>query len=201
VLADVPPVRDELVYANHRARLRAVQPAQPHAQPLLPAVPARDKLEPGPTTRSGTSCAAACRARSRACRPGRRSRRASRRCAASSPSRCASAAVPRRRRGAHRAADRREGLNLAASDVGYLAQALPSFYATERAGIDAYSARCLARIWKAERFSWWFTSLMHRFPDTGAFEQRMAACGARVAGGVGGGVDGAGGENYVGLPL
>jgi CheY-like chemotaxis protein len=43
------------------------------------------------------------------------------------------------------------------------------------AGIDAYSARCLARIWKAERFSWWFTSLMHKFPETGAFGQKMQA--------------------------
>ena len=67
-----------------------------------------------------------------------------------------------------------KGLNLAASDVGYLASGLREHYAERNdAGIDAYSDRCLRRIWKAERFSWWFTSLMHRFPDTGAFGRRM----------------------------
>ncbi len=67
-----------------------------------------------------------------------------------------------------------KGLNLAASDVGFLARALGEFYVERsRAGIDGYSQRCLARIWKAERFSWWFTSLMHRFPETGEFGVRM----------------------------
>ena len=67
-----------------------------------------------------------------------------------------------------------KGLNLAASDVGYLAQALHEHYGERsEAGIEAYSRRCLARVWKAERFSWWFTSLMHRFPETGEFGARM----------------------------
>jgi p-hydroxybenzoate 3-monooxygenase len=67
-----------------------------------------------------------------------------------------------------------KGLNLAASDVGYLAQALHEHYGERsEAGIEAYSQRCLARVWKAERFSWWFTSLMHRFPETGEFGARM----------------------------
>jgi p-hydroxybenzoate 3-monooxygenase len=58
-----------------------------------------------------------------------------------------------------------KGLNLAASDVHYLSQALIEHYRERsEAGIEHYSARCLARIWKAERFSWWFTSLMHHFP-------------------------------------
>lgn len=94
-----------------------------------------------------------------------------------------------------------KGLNLAASDVGYLAQALAEHYAERSdAGIDAYSARCLRRVWKAERFSWWFTSLMHRFPDTGEFGQKMQHAeldylvGSRAA-------STALAENYVGLPL
>ena len=94
-----------------------------------------------------------------------------------------------------------KGLNLAASDVGYLAQGLVEHYAERSAaGIDAYSQRCLARIWKAERFSWWFTSLMHKFPETGAFGQKMqhaeleylvgsTAASTALA------------ENYVGLPM
>ncbi|MEI8317650.1 MAG: FAD-dependent monooxygenase, partial [Planctomycetia bacterium] len=67
-----------------------------------------------------------------------------------------------------------KGLNLAASDVKYLSQALRDFYLERSsAGIDYYSDRCLRRVWRAERFSWWFTSLMHQFPDTGAFGQKV----------------------------
>ncbi|HMC14605.1 MAG TPA: 4-hydroxybenzoate 3-monooxygenase [Albitalea sp.] len=93
-----------------------------------------------------------------------------------------------------------KGLNLAASDVGYLARALAAFYAGDASGIDTYSERCLRRIWKAERFSWWFTSLMHKFPETGAFGQRMQHAeldylvGSKAASTVLA-------ENYVGLPF
>ncbi len=71
-----------------------------------------------------------------------------------------------------------KGLNLAASDVSYLWQGLADHYRAghgmgNSAGIDHYSQRALARIWKAERFSWWLTSLMHHFPDTGAFGRKM----------------------------
>jgi p-hydroxybenzoate 3-monooxygenase len=65
-----------------------------------------------------------------------------------------------------------KGLNLAASDVRYLSRAFMEFYGGSSAGIDHYSARCLRRIWKAERFSWWMTMLLHRFPDANAFDQR-----------------------------
>lgn len=93
-----------------------------------------------------------------------------------------------------------KGLNTAASDVHYLFQGLKSFYQQgDASGLDAYSATALARVWKAERFSWWFTSLMHRFPDQTPFERKMqlaeldflrssAAAQAAMA------------ENYVGLP-
>lgn len=67
-----------------------------------------------------------------------------------------------------------KGLNLAVSDVRYLAEALIEFYGEgSSAGIDAYSARSLARVWKAERFSWWMTSILHTFPDTDAFGRRI----------------------------
>ena len=93
-----------------------------------------------------------------------------------------------------------KGLNLAASDVAYLWQGLRSFYAGSTTEIDHYSGRALARIWKAERFSWWMTSLMHNFPDSGSFGQKMqraeldylfssTAAMTSMA------------ENYVGLPL
>jgi len=67
-----------------------------------------------------------------------------------------------------------KGLNLAVSDVCYLSAALGEYY-NERsmAGIDGYSARALQRIWKSERFSWWMTTMLHRFPDMSAFERRL----------------------------
>jgi p-hydroxybenzoate 3-monooxygenase len=67
-----------------------------------------------------------------------------------------------------------KGLNLAASDVGLLAQALTAYYKTGASDlIGTYSDRCLSRVWKAERFSWWMTSLLHRFPDADAFTRRL----------------------------
>jgi p-hydroxybenzoate 3-monooxygenase len=93
-----------------------------------------------------------------------------------------------------------KGLNLAAGDVGLLSHALAEFYGGSSVGIDHYSQRALSRVWKAERFSWWLTTLMHHFPAHGAFDRRMqradfdylcasAAAQTSVA------------ENYVGLPL
>ncbi|WP_066706274.1 4-hydroxybenzoate 3-monooxygenase [Curvibacter delicatus] len=94
-----------------------------------------------------------------------------------------------------------KGLNLAATDVKYLSNAIIEFYQDKsEAGIDSYSERCLKRIWRAERFSWWFTSLMHNFPENGAIGQKLqeaeldyiihSEAGARSVA-----------ENYVGLPL
>jgi p-hydroxybenzoate 3-monooxygenase len=94
-----------------------------------------------------------------------------------------------------------KGLNLAASDVKYLSQALQDFYLERsQAGIEAYSARCLRRIWRAERFSWWFTTLMHQFPTDTAIDARLkeaeldylmhSQAGLRSIA-----------ENYIGLPL
>ncbi len=93
-----------------------------------------------------------------------------------------------------------KGLNTAASDVHYLYHALRDFYENGSSdGIDAYSEKALARVWKAERFSWWFSSMMHRYPDQSEFDLKMqiadleflrsnAAAQKAMA------------ENYVGLP-
>jgi p-hydroxybenzoate 3-monooxygenase len=93
-----------------------------------------------------------------------------------------------------------KGLNLAASDVHYLFEGLREYFGERsNAGLDAYSARALSRVWKAERFSWWMTATLHRFPETGPFGQRIQeaeldylvhsdAATASLA------------ENYVGLP-
>ena len=67
-----------------------------------------------------------------------------------------------------------KGLNLAASDAHYLALALGEHYDEKSsAGIDHYSDKALARVWKAVRFSWWMTSMLHKFPDTGTFGARI----------------------------
>lgn len=67
-----------------------------------------------------------------------------------------------------------KGLNLAASDVHYLYEGLAAFYANgDAAGLENYSEKALARIWKAMRFSWSMTTMMHRFPEHNAYERRM----------------------------
>ena len=66
-----------------------------------------------------------------------------------------------------------KGLNLAASDVYYLHRALTQHYEGDSGGIETYSQTALARVWKATRFSWWFTTTMHRFPDQTAFDQNI----------------------------
>jgi p-hydroxybenzoate 3-monooxygenase len=93
-----------------------------------------------------------------------------------------------------------KGLNLAASDVHYLSSALVEFYREKSsAGLDHYSARALTRVWKAERFSWWMTTMLHNLPDHTGFERRLqvaeldylfsSSAGAMAMA-----------ENYVGLP-
>lgn len=94
-----------------------------------------------------------------------------------------------------------KGLNLAASDVSYLSDALIAFFkANDNDAVAGYAAKALARVWKSERFSWSLTKLMHRFPDDGPFERAMqvaemdyisssVAAQTSIA------------ENYVGLPI
>jgi p-hydroxybenzoate 3-monooxygenase len=94
-----------------------------------------------------------------------------------------------------------KGLNLAVADVCHLAHALTLFYKQNQTHLlEAYSTTCLRRVWRTEHFSWWMTSMLHRFPDDDAFQQRMQraqleytvssrASAASLA------------ENYVGLPF
>jgi p-hydroxybenzoate 3-monooxygenase len=94
-----------------------------------------------------------------------------------------------------------KGLNLAVADVRHLARALTAFYKEHQSELlDAYTATCLRRVWRAEHFSWWMTSMLHRFPDDDTFQQQMQraqldytvrsyAARASLA------------ENYVGLPF
>jgi p-hydroxybenzoate 3-monooxygenase len=94
-----------------------------------------------------------------------------------------------------------KGMNLAIADVYVLSRALAAFFKSgNRDALAAYSQRCLARVWRAEHFSWWMTSMLHRFPGDDGFQQRLqrsqldytvasSAAAASLA------------ENYVGLPL
>ena len=94
-----------------------------------------------------------------------------------------------------------KGLNLAASDVHYLSNALVTFYMDKDMGLlESYSHKCLKRVWQAERFSWWLTSILHRFPDQSSFNRSiqvaeldhlMESDAAQAAFA----------ENYVGLPF
>jgi p-hydroxybenzoate 3-monooxygenase len=93
-----------------------------------------------------------------------------------------------------------KGLNLAVSDVHYLSQALIAHY---RDGaddlIEGYSDRALTRVWKAIRFSWWMTTLLHRFPDQTDFDQRLREVEMDYLESSGA-AQTALAENYIGLP-
>lgn len=94
-----------------------------------------------------------------------------------------------------------KGLNLAASDVSYLSDALIAYFKhQDNDGVAGYSEKALARVWKSERFSWSLTKLMHRFPEDGPFERRMQVAELDyIASSVA--AQTAIAENYVGLPL
>jgi p-hydroxybenzoate 3-monooxygenase len=92
-------------------------------------------------------------------------------------------------------------MNLAVADVRILSEALSVFYASGRTnGLDSYSQTCLRRVWKASRFSWWMTSMLHRCHDEDDFRYRMQLAeldyvtGSRAAAT-------SLAENYVGLPM
>jgi p-hydroxybenzoate 3-monooxygenase len=94
-----------------------------------------------------------------------------------------------------------KGLNLAVADVRILARALTEFYRSGRTDLlDRYSEACLPRVWQAQRFSWWMTSMLHRFAADDAYQHRLQLAeldyvtGSRAAAA-------ALAENYVGLPF
>lgn len=93
-----------------------------------------------------------------------------------------------------------KGLNLAASDIAYLSSALIEYYAAgSEQAINEYSEKCLQRVWKAERFSWWMTHLLHRFETESEFDHKIKQAElSYVLGSIAGKTTLA--ENYVGLP-
>lgn len=93
-----------------------------------------------------------------------------------------------------------KGLNLAASDIAYLSSAFIQYYLDgSEQGIDEYSEKCLQRVWKAERFSWWMTHLLHRFETESEFDHKIKQAElSYILGSLAGQTTLA--ENYVGLP-
>lgn len=203
ILADVPPCNHELIYANHERGFALASMRSETRSRYYVDVPLTDKVEEWSDDRLWDELAIRLGpdAGSRITRgPALEKSIAPLRSFVFAPMRhgslllCGDAAHIVPPTGA-------KGLNLAASDVALLARGLVEHYAERSsAGLDDYSRRALSRIWKAERFSWWFTQLMHLFPETGSFGLKMqmaeldylfsSESAQRVVA-----------ENYVGLPI
>ncbi|MCG7364010.1 4-hydroxybenzoate 3-monooxygenase [Roseomonas sp. ACRSG] len=203
ILADVPPCDDELIYSNHRNGFALASMRSPTRSRYYIQVPLTEKLEDWPDTRIWDELALRLGPEAAA-----RMTRGPSIEKSIAPLR-SFVAEPMRHGRLFLAGDAAhivpptgaKGLNLAASDVGLLADALIGHYRDNSdAALEGYSARALTRVWMAERFSWWFTSLTHRFPDMDDFARHMqvaelnyiraSAQAQRVLA-----------ENYVGLPL
>ncbi|TIV66234.1 MAG: 4-hydroxybenzoate 3-monooxygenase [Mesorhizobium sp.] len=202
VLAEVPPADHELIYANHERGFALCSMRSPHRSRYYVQVPADERVEAWSDDRFWDELRRRLppqTAASVTAGPSFEKSIAPLRSFVAEPMRFgrlflvgdAAHIVPPT--GA-------KGLNLAASDVRYLFAGLREFFSDRsEAGLDAYSARALARVWKAVRFSWWMTTILHRFPETGEFGQRIQeaeldylvhskAASTALA------------ENYVGLP-
>lgn len=203
ILADVPPCDHELIYANHARGFALASMRSPRRSRYYVQVPLTETLEDWPDERVWDELALRLGAEAAA---GITRGPAIEKSIAPLRS---FVAEPMRHGRLFLAGDAAhivpptgaKGLNLAASDVGMLAEAFAACYREgSMAGLDSYSSRALARVWMAERFSWWFTGLTHRFPEMDAFARKMqvaelnyirasAQAQTVVA------------ENYVGLPL
>ena len=203
ILADVPPCNHELIYANHERGFALASMRSETRSRYYIDVPLTEKVEDWPDARVWDELAIRLgpRAAANITRgPALEKSIAPLRSYVFAPMRhgslllCGDAAHIVPPTGA-------KGLNLAASDVHYAAEALLGFFKRgDGDAITGYSRKALARVWKAERFSWSLTRLMHRFPEDGPFERAMQvaeldyiansrAAQTSIA------------ENYVGLPV
>ncbi|MGE4410255.1 MAG: 4-hydroxybenzoate 3-monooxygenase [Sphingobium sp.] len=203
ILADVPPCNHELIYANHAhgfalASMRSMTRSRYYIQ-----VPLDDRLEDWPDDRLWDELAVRLgpNAASHITRgPAIEKSIAPLRSFVFEPMRHGSLMLAGD--AAHIVPPTgAKGLNLAASDVAYLSDALIRYFkASDNDAIAGYSDKALARVWKSERFSWQLTMLMHRFPDSGAFDRRVQVAELDyIASSVAAQTSIA--ENYVGLPL
>jgi p-hydroxybenzoate 3-monooxygenase len=203
ILADVPPCNHELIYANHERGFALASMRSPTRSRYYVDVPLTERIEDWPDDRIWDELAirlgpdmAAQMVRG----PAIEKSIAPLRSFVFEPMRhgslllCGDAAHIVPPTGA-------KGLNLAASDVHYAADALAMFFRHANSdAIAGYSTKALARVWKSERFSWSLTKLLHRFPDDGPFERRMQVAELDYIAGS----DAAQrsiAENYIGLPL
>lgn len=202
VLVDQPPVAHELIYAHHERGFALCSQRSPSRSRYYVQVPTDEKVEAWPDARFWDELRARLNpATSEALKTGDSIEKSI------APLR-SFVAEPLRFGTLFLAGDAAhivpptgaKGLNLAMSDVAALADVLiEHFDEKSDAGIDAYSAKVLSRIWKAERFSWWMTSLLHTFPETGPFGRRIQRAefdylaGSRAA-------QQSLAENYTGLP-
>jgi len=201
IMADVPPCNDELIYASHAHGFALASQRSRKRSRYYLQVPLDEKLGDWPDERIWDELAVRLGAEAAA----RMTRGPS---IEKSIAPLRSAVIEPMRHGrlflagdaAHIVPPTgAKGLNLAVADVGRLADALIAFcQRKETDRLDRYSDAALRHVWKAERFSWWFTGLTHRFPDSGPFERRMQMAeldylrGSRAA-------QTALAENYVGL--
>ncbi|MEQ8741638.1 4-hydroxybenzoate 3-monooxygenase [Parasphingorhabdus sp.] len=203
ILADVPPCHEELIYANHERGFALASMRSKTRSRYYIDVPLTETLEDWPDERMWNELAIRLGPEAAAnitCGPAIEKSIAPLRSFVFEPMRHerlllagdAAHIVPPT--GA-------KGLNLAASDVAYLSDALISYFnKNDHDAIAAYSDRALARVWKSERFSWSLTKLMHRFPEDGPFERQMQLAELDyIANSVSAQTSIA--ENYVGLAL
>jgi p-hydroxybenzoate 3-monooxygenase len=201
ILADVPPCADELIYANHPRGFALASLRSPTRSRYYIQVDLADRLETWPDGRIWDELADRLGPAATDLKRGPAIEKSI------APLR-SFVVEPMRHGRLFLAGDAAhivpptgaKGLNLACSDVRFLHEAFRAFYRDgEDAPLGNYSSQALARVWKAERFSWWFTGVTHRFPTMTTFDRRMqiaeldyirgsAAARASLA------------ENYVGLP-
>lgn len=202
ILADVPPCSDELIYSNHARGFALASMRSRTRSRYYIQVPIEEKLEEWPDSRLWDELKL---------RLGSAAGRIAQGCALEksiAPLR-SSVTEPMQYGRLLLTGDAAhivpptgaKGLNLALGDAKLLADTLIAYFQSGNAsGLESYSPRALARVWKAERFSWWFTRLMHCFPETAGFERKMQAAeldylrhspAAQTSFA----------ENYVGLPL
>ena len=202
ILAEAPPSSPELVYANHESGFALLSLRSPTVSRLYLQCAPDENIEAWSDDRIWHRATYPHDAR------GFRSQRwadpaeghhpdAQLRCRADA----VRTAVPARRRRAYRPADRGQGPEPGSGRRGGAGPRVGAvFRGRLRRPAEAYSATCLVRVWKVQRFSWWMTSMLHRFEQHGGFDQRVQLAELEyVAGSVAASTALA--ENYVGLPL
>ena len=174
ILAAVAPSNDELVYAHHERGFALLSLRSPSSRGCISSV-APTRISPGgPTTGSGRSYRPVSSSTAGPFTRGPSWRGASPGCGASSPSHAARVSLPRGRCSPHRPADGGQGAEPRDPGREVLAEAIVRWYQSgDRSGLDGYSEACLRRVWRAEHFSYWMTTMLHRDDEAGDFGRQL----------------------------